>query len=347
MSNIRVLYLHAIECGPGTLKHKYLDCSFDVYCPQLRSGEWIRFIRVLAGVFLGLLVGACCFLWVCWYFFREQVAILWPIGGSFVFIIVFCLSFWLLMRFLLRRCLSEAVAIAHDAYTEWEPDIIVGQSFGAVCACHMDVPETPLLLLAPANQLFHNWAGIFDEPSIAKYPFVTVVHGELDQICPIEHSLALSETSSKDKKDLEIIPADDHRLLSIRELELRDYVHATVQKVDPELAAACSQYNPPSAPLARSKHRSPWHPGTPMSSLSPSTFSLRSSPTASPPPVRRHLGSAIETDSFDADYKLRPRSSPQAPTGNRSNCSPYPTPPNSSLSSDFQATALPGAVHQQ
>lgn len=232
--NIRVLYLHALECTPGTLNHKLLDCSFDVYCPPLRSGEWIRFIKSLAGVFIGTLVILCVLQWVVWYMFMRSTLFWVPFVGCVVLFAVLGGSFWLLMRCLLRRCLSEAVEIAQEAYQQWEPNIIVGQSFGAVVACHMEQTWTPLLLLSPANKLFHSWAGIPERPTIKGYPFVTVVHGALDQMIPLLDSVELTD-EAKYSSYLEIVPCDDHRLQSVRELELKEYVHTTVYKVDPEL----------------------------------------------------------------------------------------------------------------
>lgn len=236
MGNLRVLYLHALESGPNTLKHKYLDMCFDVYCPKLRSGEWMSRIRAYAVVFVFTLIFIVAALWVAWG--KSKLPLWVAIVGSIGALIVQLFLYRCLLRYCLRCCLREAVEIADECYVDWEPDIIVGASFGGVVACHLESRKTPLLLLAPANELYYSWAGMSDKPDISPFPYVTIVHGALDQTVPLQDSVRLCE-SAKQTSFLEVMHSDDHRLTSLGDAELRELVNATIHRVDPKLADAC------------------------------------------------------------------------------------------------------------
>lgn len=233
MGNLRVLYLHALESGPGTLKHKYLDASFDVYCPRLHSDQWMSRIRAYALLFILSYIGFVTSMWIHYAHSRFPLwaAIVGTIG-LLVFEIVF---YYFFLKYMLRCLLSEAVDIADKAYEDWDPDIIVGTSFGGVAALHMNTTKTPLLLLAPANELFHSWAGIKQTPDLSPYPYTTIVHGSLDQTVPLQHSLTLCE-SAKHNVNLEVVSGEDHRLTSLQDAELYELVWATIQRVDKNLA---------------------------------------------------------------------------------------------------------------
>lgn len=253
MGKIKVLYLHALESGPGSLKHKYLDtCGFDVQCPKLNSGTWMTRLRLMAGAMVALLITLWTTSWVLWWFLLRAALPWWvPIIAMVVVLGLLFGMFILFKRLFLRLMLDEAVTVADKVAKEWKPDIIVGQSFGCVCALHMKhAKRTPLLLLAPANKLFHGHAGMWKEPDLSPYPFVTVVHGDSDQFIPLEHSVELTNTALNNNY-LEVIPMEDHRLLSLGDFELREYVHTTVFKVDPELASSSMWAVPPPAVIGR------------------------------------------------------------------------------------------------
>jgi hypothetical protein len=268
MGRIKVLFLHALEAGPGSMKHKYLEASFDVRCPQLRSGTWMMRLRILAGVLLALLIALWTATWVVWwFFFRDWIGVWAPIVIMGVSLVLLVGLFILLKRLFLRMMLDGAVAAANQEFSEFRPDIIVGQSFGTSVALRMkkEVHQTPLLLLSPANHLFNSHAGIWEEPDLSPFPFVTVVHGDDDTLIPLEHSVKLT-SGSKQNNYLEVIPMEDHRLMSLGEFELRELVHTTLFKVDPELASS-SMWSVPLEQAQRSPegvgvHRDLRHDGT-------------------------------------------------------------------------------------
>lgn len=235
MGNLRVLYLHALESGPGTLKHKYLDVSFDVYCPRLHSDQWMSRIRAYALLFILAYIGFVTSMWVHYTKWPAKFPLWVAIVGTIGLLLFEVVFYYFFMRYMLRCQLSEAVDIADKAAEDWDPDIIVGASFGGVVALHMETTKIPLLLLAPANELFHSWAGIKDKPDLSPYPYTTIVHGALDQTVPLQHSLTLCETT-RHNVNLEVISQDDHRLTSLADAELYELVWATIQRVDKNLA---------------------------------------------------------------------------------------------------------------
>lgn len=246
MGKIKVLYLHALEAGPGSLKHKYLDSCFDTQCPKLGSGSWMLRLRVLAGVMIALLITLWTVIWVLWWFILWMWFHVWvPIVTTVVVALVLVAVFWLSKRCFLRFMLQEAVGTADEAFVQFKPDIVVGQSFGCVVALHMQTAKrSPLLLLAPANHYFHSHAGIYEKPDLSPYPFVTVVHGEEDSFIPVADSELLVGTSEI-SSELKTLKNEDHRLMSLGEFELRKFVHTTVFKVDPELAGVSMWTVPP------------------------------------------------------------------------------------------------------
>lgn len=234
---VKALFLHQLEAGPGSLKHKYLEASFDVVCPRLNSATWMKRLRVFVGVLLALLFVSWTVIWVVWWLFLRAWFRWWvPTVATVVVAILHGGIFLLGKRLALNCMLREAVSAADEAFAQFKPDIIVGQSFGCVVALHMKLSKgTPLLLLCPVNYLFHGHAGISIEPNLSQFPFVTVVHGTDDTLTPLEDSIKLTNTS-KHNSVLEALQMEDHRLMSLGEFELREYVHQTVFKVNPDLA---------------------------------------------------------------------------------------------------------------
>lgn len=232
---IRVLFLHQLEAGPNTLKHKYLELSFDTICPELHSAAWMTRLRVLLGVLLALLLALWAAIWTVWGIFFVHTFRVWvPIVATVVVLLCLVALFFLLKRVFLWCMLRDAVREADEAFEKFEPDIIVGQSFGCVVALHMKRSrKSPLLLLSPANHLFHRHAGISQAPDLSPFPAITIVQGDGDETVPGADFICLA--SSAKHCERKVLFKEDHRLGSLGQFELREYVHNTLFKVDPEL----------------------------------------------------------------------------------------------------------------
>lgn len=241
---IRVLFLHQLEAGPGTLKHKYLELSFDVECPQLGAATWMMRLRVLLGAIIALLIALWAAIWTVWALMLRDFGVWLPIVATIIVLFLLVVLFLGLKRLFLWCMLREAVKAADEAFEQFEPDIIVGHSFGTVVALHMKRSrKSPLLLLSPANHLFHWHAGFSEAPNLSSYPVVTLVHGDNDATVPVADSIRLEATSKQ--AHLERIPHEDHRLGSLGQFELREYVHSTLFKVDRELVNSSTWAVPP------------------------------------------------------------------------------------------------------
>ena len=103
---------------------------------------------------------------------------------------------------------SGSVALQARAIAEFQPDVVVGSSYGGAVLCELLQTghwSGPTLLLAPAARLYNPSARLpADVP-------VVIVHGLRDEVVPIEHSRALVATRKPQRTWLHEVD-DDHRL---------------------------------------------------------------------------------------------------------------------------------------
>lgn len=107
--------------------------------------------------------------------------------------------------------LEGAIEIQRASIAAWQPDVVVGSSFGGAIAVALLARghwRGPTLLLAQAAAKL----GIHD-PLPVGVP-VTLVHGVHDAIVPIEDSRALAKTGTPGLVVLEEVD-DEHRLSSL------------------------------------------------------------------------------------------------------------------------------------
>lgn len=106
---------------------------------------------------------------------------------------------------------EASVAVQAEALRGFEPDVLVGSSFGGAVALALlqrGLWQGPTLLLAPAVGYF----GV--APSVPEGVSVSIVHGTRDAICPLEQSRILARTGSPGR--VELVEVDDeHRLDSL------------------------------------------------------------------------------------------------------------------------------------
>lgn len=117
-------------------------------------------------------------------------------------------------RAIVRRAFRRSVAVQKNCLQQHKIDVVVGSSFGGAVALellHSGLWSGPTVLLCPAHQLVANRA---HEPipkglaALANSSNILVIHGQNDEIVPIDHSRALVERSNA--KLIEV--QDDHRL---------------------------------------------------------------------------------------------------------------------------------------
>jgi hypothetical protein len=96
----------------------------------------------------------------------------------------------------------SAVRTAHDAYDEFQPDVIVGSSRGGAVAMALARSDVPLVLLAPAWR----WCGV--EPAL-RAEAIIIIHSKYDKMVSVFDSRELCRRNPTARL-LEV--GTDHRL---------------------------------------------------------------------------------------------------------------------------------------
>jgi pimeloyl-ACP methyl ester carboxylesterase len=114
-----------------------------------------------------------------------------------------------------KKGLAASVAAARKAIAQFQPDLVVGSSFGGAVALTLlndGTLNVPMVLIAPAARKLEAPNTL---PADAR---VVVLHGENDETVPLDDSRALIETGG-DGALLHIVrgPQGDHRLNCILE----------------------------------------------------------------------------------------------------------------------------------
>jgi pimeloyl-ACP methyl ester carboxylesterase len=95
----------------------------------------------------------------------------------------------------------RAARTAHDAFNEFQPDVIVGSSRGGAVAMAMARSDVPLVLLAPAWR----WCGV--EPAL--WAEAIIIHSKYDKMVSVSDSRELCRRNPTARL-LEV--GTDHRL---------------------------------------------------------------------------------------------------------------------------------------
>lgn len=213
MSPLRVLYLHGLEETADSPKPAAIaaDLRVEQHCPALgiwfshRNSPLLHAARagapVVAAAFVAsyLLLGGALAValsttaisTVAGILFRDQL-VASAVSGSF----------------------SASLSVAEQALRQFNPDVIVGFSWGGALACSLAIEGKwggPILLLAPAHR---KMADLMQRPCRA-VPFPArskVVHSRDDQLVPIEHSRALCRAASVELLEVE---GEPHKMWGI------------------------------------------------------------------------------------------------------------------------------------
>jgi len=214
----RVLFLHGLESGPNGNKPRALrEAGFEVTALQMPCGRdaIVRdpmTIASLGAAGLGLAFAA-----------RRGVL---SLGVGLVGL---ALAKPLAMALATRRAFARSVQVQLRALAQ-EPnfDVLVGSSFGgavAIALLQRGAWRGPTVLLCPAHERVAERAWRAPPAGLATLPgagsAIIVVHGNADEIVPLEHSRRLVRGSQAELREVE----DDHRLTKTANAEaLRSWV---------------------------------------------------------------------------------------------------------------------------
>merc|ERR1719482_714555 len=187
---MQVLFLHGIEARGWPLKAEMVASlsGVAVHCPDLGSASWMQKIWIIAG--FGILAFLAVSVAVAWGIWAEDIGVVAGVLVCLVTPFALYTSALYAVRYCLRRAYDDATERAQHAVKVLRPDVVVGQSFGAVVALRLQQPDTPLLLLSCARRYFCSWAGV-PQPQCPPGVPVAVVHGSADELNAIEDAVDL------------------------------------------------------------------------------------------------------------------------------------------------------------
>jgi len=240
MPPIRILFLPGIEARSWPRKCELLStlANVETFCSDLGSADWVQRIWISL-VFLGII-------YILGLIFTWYGAVKHHIGLGIALLITVVASALLvaiafgIARFCLRRAYTQAEEVARGDVESFRPDMIVGQSFGAVVALKLQDPAKPLLLLAPARRYFCSWAGVA-EPTCNSAPAVMIVHGTKDRMIPIEDARDICR-EAKVYCCLKEWPLGDHSLSTVTASRLGDFVEELYKMSFPDLPVPSPLY---------------------------------------------------------------------------------------------------------
>jgi len=218
--------MHGMESGPGGSKDRYLRQHFEKVCtPNMqmslfsltKSNSILRNI-LRRPLFLGwlMLAAGTLPLAIATYEPLALLGCLVLMGSTMVVILR------PIIRQALNASIDRSVEIQAKAIEEFQPDIIVGASWGAfvalICASRR-IYIGPQLLLAPPLKLVldklgdlngSRWQDFCKSISAEVAQRILVIHGDQDTTVPVLHSQLLSASTGI---ELRVI-SGDHRLNS-------------------------------------------------------------------------------------------------------------------------------------
>jgi len=219
---LKVLFLHGIEARARPLKAELIASLHGVvvHCPDLGSADWMQRVWIVAGVLLLTFLGLCAVL--VFAVMKSKIPVL--LAAVLAFSTPFLL--WgigiAIAQYCLRRAYDEATDRARHAIAVLDPDVLVGQSFGAVVALRLEASK-PLLLLSCARRYFCAWAGV-PEPTWTNGAPLAAVHGTEDALCPIADAEDLVRSA---KGDAWLVPreGEGHMLPGLGASGLAEVLH--------------------------------------------------------------------------------------------------------------------------
>jgi len=129
----------------------------------------------------------------------------------------------------------EALKLQEQAIEEYQPDLIVGSSWGGAITSALILQGTwkgNTLLLAPAFHYIDELADVTSHLNIADWDYcgqIKIVHSKNDKTIPIEHSRKLRSLLTKYAKNVELIEMEDAGGHSLREITKDNQLKTLIQ----------------------------------------------------------------------------------------------------------------------
>lgn len=209
-SPVRVLYIHGMNSGPGSLKPSVLAQYFlSVHTPSMRLNQRAKAARVqLAFVWL-----LCC---LAGLYLSRRASRLGRWGRALLSLGIgsACAAFAYLpvKHRTVATMLSKGVEQQRRAISRFQPQVVVASSFGGAIALEVirkGIWRGPTVLLAPAHSLVARGMGAKGDlflqrissmrlDELPDYCKLHVVHGMEDTTVPVADSLELAASLSGD-----------------------------------------------------------------------------------------------------------------------------------------------------
>lgn len=222
--NLRILFMHGLEAGPGGNKDRFLRQHFEHVCtPDMqmsiyrltKSNSVLRNMLCLPLFFGWVIMATGTLLWVilsC----ESWAWLIWGVS----FFSIFVIMRKILIRQALAASIDHSVEIQAHAIQEFQPDIVVGSSWGgfiALLCASRGIYTGPQLLIAPPVKLIldklgdpdgNRWKSLCKSISSEAAQRILLVHGKEDATVPLADSQSLSAAT-----DIELrIFSGDHSL---------------------------------------------------------------------------------------------------------------------------------------
>ncbi len=219
-NRLRVLFMHGLESGVGGSKDCYLRQHFEVLTPDMQMSV---FRRDRANSVVNNMRRHPLF-W-CWVALAPATLLYAMISCGpmawFAWLAMAVTTLWLLFRHAFSTSLERCIEIQTKAIKEFQPDIVVGSSWGgavALTCAARGIYTGPLLALAPVPKkvLWYlgdfsgsRWSALCNGIKTSSAQCTVIVHGDADETVSIADSRSLA---SKSGATLIEIPGGDHRL---------------------------------------------------------------------------------------------------------------------------------------
>ncbi len=190
---LRVLFMHGLESSPYSKKyHQLRQAGFDVMCVDmavwllpLRKPRTVKHLLACIGVALVLAAYAGVMIWL----FATARWI-----GGLVMLVCGVSGGWVGFRCILQLIIRKCIKLQLKAMREFEPDVIVGLSFGGALATYLLLRQDwngPTLLMCPAGSRLQGYARWGQVPypltleplnHVKDKPTIHVVHSIYDKV---------------------------------------------------------------------------------------------------------------------------------------------------------------------
>ncbi len=217
---LKILFMHGLESGPKGSKARYLQQNFQNVCiPNMQMSLFD--IRKSNSVLRNILSCPIFFIWLTAAIIGLILALL---TCKLLALLIWSITFSGIL-FVIRKCLIQqglsaslerCIKIQADAIHNFQPDIIVGSSWGAFLALmctSRGLYSGPQLLIAPPIKLVfdklgnldNRWKDLCKSISLETAKQILLIHGNKDRTVSVSDSQLFAQTIGS---ELKIFPGD-------------------------------------------------------------------------------------------------------------------------------------------